>query len=132
MSNPKYLTQVEVAAFFAAIPRAKVRDRLLFGFIYRYGMRVSEACSLPTSAVNRSLGDVQIQGLKDGHLRRYPIFQDLARLMRRYHPGRQFFFEGRQGRLGRTWVLCLFHTYAEQAGIPMGYGVRSLRHSAAV
>ena len=50
----KYLTQEDVQRFLAAIPKDRLRDRLLFGMIYRYGLRTQEACDLPATAVDLS------------------------------------------------------------------------------
>jgi len=136
----KYLDQDQVRRFFQAIPAENVRDRLLFGFIYRFGMRVSEAVELPVDAVDRSKAEVTIQGLKGGLLRTYTIPRDLRPLVRKWKPEGETFFRGRQGPLTRVRVWQLFRGYARSAGLPLskqkdkskGYNVHSLRHSAAV
>ena len=38
----RYLDQAAVQRFFKAIPKDALRDRLLFGLIYRFGLRASE------------------------------------------------------------------------------------------
>jgi len=132
----KYLDQDQVRRFFQAIPAENVRDRLLFGFIYRFGMRVSEAVELPVDAVDRSKAEVTIQGLKGGLLRTYTIPRDLRPLVRKWKPEGETFFRGRQGSLSRVRVWQLFQGYMKDARLPLGkphgYNVHSLRHSAAV
>jgi integrase/recombinase XerC len=128
----KYLTQDQVRRFFNAIPKEAVRDRLLFAFIYRYALRTQEACELPAESVDRSRNEVRVQGLKNGLRRTYPLFRDLRTLVRGWKPTSSTYFNGRQGPLTRGRVWQLFKQYAEAAGLPEGYGVHSLRHSAAV
>ena len=130
--HPKYLTQEQVSAFFRAIPRDKVRDRLLFGFIYRYALRTQEACRLPIEAVDMARMEVTVEGMKHGLRRTYPIFRELRSLVRKYRPVGATYFAGRQGGLDRSRVWQLFRHYAGKAGLAPGLGVHSLRHSAAV
>jgi integrase len=127
----RYLSQDQVSRFFKAIPDDAVRDRLLFSFIYRFGMRATEAAGLPTAAVDREKWQVTIQGLKNGLRRSYTIPSTLRRPMRSWKPPGEWFFGGRQGGLSRVRVWQLFKGYAKLAGLP-DYGVHSLRHSAAV
>jgi site-specific recombinase XerD len=128
----KALTQQQVAALFRAIPKDNTRDRLMFAFCYRYGMRTQELCDLPIEAVDRTRGEVTIEGLKNGLKRTYPLFRDLKSLVRKWKPTGSTYFSGRQGPLSRKRIWAIFKQYARAAGIPEGYGVHSLRHSAAV
>lgn len=128
----KYLTQQEVRSFFRAIPKEKIRDRLLFAFAYRYGMRTQELCDLPVESVNRTRWEITVQGLKNGLRRTYPIFRDLKPLVRKWKPSGATYFRGRQGPLSRKRVWGLFKEYAHAARLPEGFGAHSLRHSAAV
>ncbi len=128
----KYLDQDQVGRFLAAIPNEAQRDRLLFGFLYKFGMRASETAGLPTAAVDRERGEVTITGLKGGLTRTYTIPRDLKRALRGWQPDGEWFFGGRQGTLTRVRVWQLFRTYAKKAGLPEEYGPHSLRHSAAV
>ena len=128
----KYLEQDQVRRLFQAIPAENVRDRLLFGFIYRFGMRVSEAVELPAEAVDRAKWEVTIQGLKGGLRRTYTLPRDLRPLVRKWKPEGETFFRGRQGSLSRVRVWQLFQGYIRAARLPEGYNVHSLRHSAAV
>lgn len=127
----KHWTQEEVRRFFDAIPRENIRDRLLFGMIYRYGMRTQEACLLPARSVDLARGEITIQGMKRGLLRRYTLFGDLAKLARRYQPGPFTYFHGRQGPLSRQRVWTIFTLFANEARLAR-CGVHVLRHSLAV
>ncbi len=128
----KWLDQRQTAALFRAIPETKVRDRLLFGLAYRYGMRTHELIHLPAAAVDLEAGTIEIQGAKHGLRRKYPLFRELLPLCRAHTPGEEFYFTGRQGQLTRSRVWQLFKSYAKAARIPSGHGVHCLRHSAAV
>jgi site-specific recombinase XerD len=128
--GPKYLTQAQVKAFFAAIPRENVRDRLLFGLIYRLALRASEAVSLPTEALDRRAWTITVQGAKNGLRNTYTVPQELRTLLRRWQPKGATLLDGREGALSREYVWQLFQKYARAAGIPKGFGAHSLRHSA--
>jgi integrase len=128
----KYLDQDQIRLFLRAIPAHAERDKLLFAFIYRFGLRASEACSLSTGALNRERWEVTIQGLKNGLTRTYTVPRDLRGLLRKWRPEGELLFGGRQGSLTRVRVWQLWRRYATAANLPAGYGVHSLRHSAAV
>lgn len=128
----KYLDQQQVQRFFDAIPKRAVRDRLLFGFIYRFGLRASEAADLPTISLNRDRGELTVQGKKNGLKRTYTLPRDLQSLVSRWRPTGTSYFAGRQGTLSRVRVWQLFKQYAKAAGLPTDLGPHCLRHSAAV
>jgi site-specific recombinase XerD len=128
----KYLNQDQLRRFFDAIPADAIRDRLLFGLMYRFGMRVSEAVKLPASAVDRKRGEITVAGLKSGLTRTYSLPPDLLKLVKRWTPTGDTFLHGRQGPLSRVRAYQLFRQYAKAAGIPKGFSPHSLRHSAAV
>jgi integrase len=128
----KFLDQDQLRRFFDAIPSDAIRDRLLFGFMYRFGMRVSEAIQLEASAVDPKRGEVTISGLKGGLTRTYSLPRDLLKLVKRWEPSGVTFLDGRQGPLSRVRAYQLFRQYAQAAGVPKGFSPHSLRHSAAV
>jgi site-specific recombinase XerD len=128
----RYLDQDEVRRFFKAIPRDALRDRLLFGLIYRFGLRASEACELPATALDRRRWEITIQGKKNGLRRTYTVPRDLQDLLRRWHPNGATLLSGRQGGLGRVRVWQLFKEYAVLAKLGPEYSVHVLRHSMAV
>ena len=45
-------------------------------------MRTAELCELPIDAVDKTRGEVTIEGLKHGLKRSYPLFRDLKSLVR--------------------------------------------------
>ena len=128
----KYFTQDQIRRLFKAIPKESTRDRLMFAYIYRFGLRTQEACDLPAEAVDLRRGEITIRGGKGGLTRTYTIPRDLRRLTRAWKPVGETFFHGRQGPLSRVRVWQLFKQYARAARLPADYGVHSLRHSAAV
>jgi len=136
----RYLDQEQLRRFFDAIPPDAIRDRLLFGFMYRFGMRVSEVVELPAKAVDAKRGEVTITGLKNGLTRPYTLPKDLLKLVKKWKPSGETFLEGRQGSLSRVRAYQLFRQYAKRAGLPVsnrskgskGFSPHSLRHSAAV
>jgi integrase len=48
-----FMTKEETEAFFAAIPPAKIRDRLLFDVIYRHSLRRGEATLVRLDHIKR-------------------------------------------------------------------------------
>jgi integrase/recombinase XerC len=130
----RYLDQDQVRELFRAARKRSVRDQLLLAFLYRFGMRASEACGLRTADVNAKRGEVHILGLKSGLERVYSLPRDLKPLLRGYRPSGEHFFASRQddGRLSRTRVWQVVKETMKEAGISEQFNVHSLRHSAAV
>ena len=128
----KVMSAAELAAFFRAIPRGNLRDRLMFGFMYRYAMRVTEVVELAAKDVSVKDDNITIYGLKGGLTRSYPLFSDLKGLARRWKPTYFTYFHGREGPLSRQWVLELFHRYRRKAGLNEDFTPHCMRHTAAV
>jgi integrase/recombinase XerD len=128
----RYLDQAAVQRFFKVIPKDALRDRLLFGLIYRFGLRASEACELALAALDRRRWEITIQGKKNGLRRTYTVPRDLRDLLRRWRSDGPTLMSGRQGGLTRVRVWQLFKRYAVAAKLPREYSVHSLRHSMAV
>lgn len=128
----RYLDQRQLQRFFDAIPRRALRDRLLFAIIYRFGLRASEACELPSAALNRDRWELTVQGKKNGLRRTYSVPRDLQPLLRRWKPAGRTLLAGRQGTLSRVRVWQLFKGYGAIAGLPADLGPHCLRHSVAV
>lgn len=128
----KYLTEAEVERFFSVIESP--RDRALFGTIYHYGLRVSEATLLSPQSIDFNRQTIYIFRLKSGLGGPKPLLESTARLLKAYLPVREptgpGLFTGRQGNLGRHRIGQLFLYYANRVGIN-GYSVHSLRHSIA-
>jgi type 1 fimbriae regulatory protein FimB len=128
----KYLTQSQLRRFFSVIQPK--RDRCLFGLVYHYGLRVTEATLLKRADVDLSQGTIFIYRVKSGVSGEKPLLSNTASLLSAYLPVRlatdEALFTGRQGNLGRHRIQQLFRQYASQAGLS-GVTVHSLRHSIA-
>lgn len=121
----KYLTKDEVEAFFGAIPREQIRDRLLFHLIYQYGLRRSEV-GLIDRYEHLASDRIWIVRAKGGVANEYPLSRTTRRLLwcylstvaanpnPRLFPSRQSGTEGISGAL----VYYLFRKYAKAAGLP--------------
>jgi site-specific recombinase XerD len=128
----KYLDQKQVQQFFASIPRAAVRDRVLFALIYRFGLRASEACELRVTALDRERWELTVKGKKNGLLRTYTVPRDIQSVLRGWKPAGPTLISSRQGAITRGRVWQLFKRYAAAAGLLSNLGPHCLRHTAAV
>jgi len=131
---PRYLTQIELRAFFAAIQ--SLRDRTLFALIYHYGLRVGEVALLRCEDVDPDRGRIVIKRLKSGAWTEQPLFSTTARLLRRYTgtlrgSAEDPLFRGRHGSLKKRQIQSLFSRYRDQAGLDRRYTCHGLRHSIA-
>ena len=131
---PRYLTQDELAAFFAKIKDR--RDRALFDLIYKYGLRVKEATLLRMADVDLKRGKLFIRRVKGGVAGEKPLFKDSKRLLRAHleikRDGSLALFSGRQGQLKERRIQQLFKHYLNKAKIRKNVGIHSLRHSIAI
>jgi integrase len=133
---PRFLTQDEVARFFAAI--TEPRDRALFALIYVYGLRLSEALMLRRKDVDLAAGRILIRRSKRGIWGIRPLFSSARALLAAYMEASPStgdaegaLFQGRQGPLRRRRIQQLFGRYAAAAGLPPGASCHSLRHAIA-
>lgn len=134
-----FLTKEEVERFFAAIPRDRARDRLLFDLVYRYGLRRSEVAGLRLEAL--SDGRIWVGRRKGGVSADYPIHPATRRLLWAYLAVRgssrsSFLLVSRQsgaGAVSTSLIAHLFRTYAATADLPPDRRhIHVLRHSIAV
>jgi len=120
----KYMTKDEVRRFFRAIPKEKVRDRLLFNLMYLHGLRRGEAAILTVQGVQN--GRIFVSRLKHGVSKPYQLFPSSSKLLARYLRERRddpcpYLFRGRQFRcapLSGRLIDHLFRRYATAAGLP--------------
>ncbi len=131
---PRYLTQIEVRAFFQAI--AEPRDRALFALIYHYGLRVGEVALLVRGDVDFERGRIVVKRLKGGAWTERPLFGSTASLLQTFRamaPGRPDgpLFPGRDGPLRKRQIQSLFARYRDRAHLPSRYTCHCLRHSIA-
>jgi integrase len=133
LSGIKYLSQEELERFFLCVKNP--RDKALFGLIYLYGLRASEATLLKLSHIDFEKKRVFIHRVKGGMSGERPLFRTAETLLRRYLKARLEtgggLFTGRQGSLKRQRIYQLFKGYAREAGLDVRYSVHSLRHSIA-
>ena len=138
---PRYLTQEELGRFRrAVVDGGSPRDIGLFGLMYRFGLRASEATLLLLEDVDLGRGRIRIRRAKGGDAKEYPLPRDLVPVLRRYlrkRPDRgPFLFTGRESNnqhgLRVLQVQRLFKRYAAGAGLAPTIASHSLRHSIAV
>jgi integrase len=131
---PRYLTQIEVRAFFQAI--SDPRDRALFGLIYHYGLRVGEVALLTRADVDFERSRIVVKRLKGGAWAERPLFGSTAQLMRVHLAGTgtgpdRPLFAGRSGALKKRQIQSLFARYRGAAHLSSRYTCHGLRHSIA-
>ncbi len=129
----KYLSKDELERFFFYVKNP--RDRALFGLIYLYGLRVSEAALLRLEDVDLGKKRIFIHRVKGGIGGQRPLFNAALKLLKKYLKVRlkrgDGLFTGRQGDISRKRIHQLFKGYARKAGLDPKFTVHSLRHSIA-
>jgi site-specific recombinase XerD len=126
----KYFTQEERQAFFEAI--GSTRDRLLFRWLWEYGLRVAEATDIRLSALKPNEKhplDIFIKRKKDGVSRTYPLSVPGEKLLRKWlaersklknAEGNEFLFITNKsgiGAMSNILITKLNEKYAEQAKV---------------
>ena len=133
-SIPKYLSKEEIERFFSCVKDP--RDKALFGVIYLYGLRVSEATLLKLEDVDLIRKRIFIHRVKGGIAGERPLFKTAGLLLKRYLRKRAAtgdgLFTGREGNLKKLRIQQLFKQYAQKAGLNHKYSIHCLRHSIAV
>ena len=129
----KYLSKDELEGFFSCIKNP--RDKAIFGLIYLYGLRVSEAALLKLGDVDFQRKIILIRRAKGGIGGEKPLFKTAEKLLKQYLKVRietgDGLFTGRQGNLSRQRIQQLFREYAQKAELDGKFSVHSLRHSIA-
>ncbi len=116
-----YLTRREVERFFAQITNQ--RDRALFGAMYYFGLRASEAGLLLREYVNFRTRRIYIPRLKGGVPGEKVMTADCRRLLLSYLQSRRdalpYLFPSRNARpISRKRIDALFRHYAQHAELP--------------
>lgn len=129
----KYLSKDELERFFCCVKDP--RDKALFGLIYLYGLRISEAALLKLEDIDLGKRRISIHRVKGGIGGERPLFKAAETLLGQYLRVRldrgNGLFTGRQGNLSRKRIYQLFKDYARKAGLDPKFTVHSLRHSIA-
>lgn len=135
MKEVKYLTQEEVKNFFLKIKDK--RDLALFYVSYRYGLRPSEPGLLKIDNLDFSRMRIKIFRKKNGVSAEYPLYKDVAKLLKNYLNQRNndfnpyLFLSKKKTGISRQRVDSLFRKYAKKAKLSK-LNPHSLRHSVAV
>ena len=139
---PKYLNREEIESLLVAPPGDKpmgLRDRAMLELLYAAGLRVSELCGLPVSAVEREMGVLRVTG-KGNRQRLVPFGQPAAEALDRYLQfGRPLLLKGRASRalfvtargtaMSRQTFWRLLRTWGLKAGIQRRLTPHVIRHS---
>ncbi|PID39766.1 MAG: site-specific tyrosine recombinase XerD [Deltaproteobacteria bacterium] len=138
---PEVLTVKEIEALLAAPDRAKprgLRDAAMLEVLYASGLRVSELCGLPSSAVNLERGFLTTMG-KGRKERLVPLGQSaietvrdyLAAVRPRYDKLRSssLFLTNRGKPMTRQGFWKMLRCYAVAVGINKPISPHQLRHS---
>jgi len=115
------------------------RDRALFELMYGSGLRVSEICNLPMTAIDVEEGFARIFG-KGSKERVVPVGRHACQAIRNYlHGGRPHLVKDRTGGelflsmrgkgISRKMIWVLVKSYAKKAGIEKNVTPHGLRHS---
>jgi integrase/recombinase XerD len=130
---PKPIPDVDLAAFFQVID--SVRDRLIFLFMLRCGLRVSEVCTLAWDALDLEAETVRINQGKGQVDRLVYLSPDVKRALavwRAHHtPGVYLFPSPKRHRshLFRSQINVLMDQYLAAAGLIRHYSPHCLRHT---
>ena len=142
---PDLLSEDEVDRLINAFPSSsadplELRNRCIIELLYSSGLRVSEAASLPLTAVDFENETVRVSG-KGSKVRIVPVGKPALRLLRRYLdsarpelcaavPKSPYVFVSNHGRrLDRERIWQVVKLGAERAEIKKNIHPHSLRHS---
>jgi integrase/recombinase XerD len=139
---PDFLTQEEIRKLFAVFREDNVlelRDKTMFEFLYSSGLRISEACALLMSDIDRENQILTIRG-KGGRERLVPYGDVAAKLLAQYldraraeilnqYTSDFVFVSKKGGALSRKSAWRLLKRYMKRAGIGRNITPHTLRHS---
>lgn len=130
---PKPIPDADLAGFFQVVD--SVRDRLIFLFMLRCGLRVSEVCALTWDAIDLDADTVRINRGKGQVDRIVYLSPDVKRTLavwRAHHtPGVYLFPSPKRHRahLFRSQINVLMDQYLAAAGLTRHYSPHCLRHT---
>jgi site-specific recombinase XerC len=132
----------EVVESIGARSRIARRDRALFWWIYRYGLRVSEASGLLLADVDMQAARVTVRRVKGSRTNSYPITDISATYMRSWLRSRSdgimasapYVFTSRQrGRLDSSTIRKAWARHAAARGVARSHQTpHVLKHSCAM
>ena len=112
-----------------------VRDRLIFLFLLRCGLRVSEVCALAWDAIDLDAGTVRMNRGKGQVDRIVYLSPDVAQTLqswRAHHPSGPYLFPSpkrHRPHLFRSQINVLMDQYLAAAGLTRHYSPHCLRHT---
>jgi integrase/recombinase XerD len=130
---PKPIPDADLAAFFQVID--SVRDRLIFLFMLRCGLRVSEVCALAWDAIDLDAGTVRInrgKGQVDRLVYLSPDVEQALAVWQAHHPLGVYLFPSpkrHRAHLFRSLINVLMDQYLAAAGLTRHYSPHCLRHT---
>lgn len=139
---PDFLTQDEVRKLFSTFREdnlLELRDKTMFEFLYSSGLRISEACSLLLTDIDRENQILTVKG-KGGRERLVPYGEIAAHLLSDYidraraeilnqYESDFVFVSKKGGALSRKSAWRLLKRYMKRAGIGRNITPHTLRHS---
>jgi type 1 fimbriae regulatory protein FimB len=136
---PKYHLKSEVRRFFLAIPRQRLRDRVLFDLMYRHGLRRREAAELRRDQITLNEGRITIARLKGSRSGVYRLHMASLRLLKQYlrtlerSADNPYLFPGRLANthISPTTIYYLCRKYSRAAGLRRT-NPHAFRHSCGV
>src|SRR3989454_9413293 len=130
---PKPIPDADLAAFFHVIDA--VRDRLIFLFMLRCGLRVSEVFALTWDAIELHAGTVRInrgKGQVDRVVYLSPDVEQALQVWRAHHAPSLYLFPSpkrHRAHLFRSQINVLMDQYLAAAGVTRHYSPHCLRHT---
>jgi integrase/recombinase XerD len=130
---PKPMPDPDLVPFFKVIDA--VRDRLIFLFMLRCGLRVSEVCALSWDAIDLHAGTVRItrgKGQVDRIVYLSPDVTQALQSWRGHHTPGRYLFPSRtrtKEHLSRYQINVLMDQYLAVAGLTRHYSPHCLRHT---
>jgi site-specific recombinase XerD len=130
---PKAIPDADLVAFFQVID--SVRDRLMFLFMLRCGLRVSEVCALAWDAIDVDAGTVRINRGKGQVDRVVYLSSDVKQALtvwRAHHTPGVYLFPSPQRRCAhvlRSMINRVMDRYLVAAGLTHHYSPHCLRHT---
>ncbi len=134
---PRGVPRAQIEAIFAAIPRDRRRDRLLFRLVYATGLRIGEALALHVEDLDLTPDDERLRVLGKGGRRRTILLDDpaLVRELRAYLVATKYKHgalfraakNGRGGPLRYQSIQARWAGYCARAGVACT--LHQLRHA---
>jgi len=130
---PKPMPDADLTAFFQVIDA--VRDRLIFLFMLRCGLRVSEVCALTWDAIDLRTGTVRVnrgKGQVDRIVYLSADVEEALEVWRAHHPPSPYLFPSpkrHREHLFRSHINGLMNQYLAAAGLTRHYSPHCLRHT---